>query len=95
MCKRNLHTHFAVQTASRLSDPPNPLPEPKGSAIDRDTVLLNGGFQPRIFMKVGYLGYFALHGMVHHARAISLLGWHRASSFASPRRWACLFGVEL
>jgi len=43
VCKRNLHTHFAVQTASRLSDPPNPLPEPKGSAIDRDTVLLNGG----------------------------------------------------
>ncbi|KAI7843970.1 hypothetical protein COHA_002508 [Chlorella ohadii] len=41
------------QTASRLSDPPNPLPEPKGSAIDRDTVLLNGGFQPRIFMKSG------------------------------------------
>lgn len=41
------------QTASRLSDPPNPLPPPKGAATNRDTVLLNGGFQPHFSMKVG------------------------------------------
>ena len=68
-----------MQTASRLSDPPNPLPEPKGTATDRDTVLLNGGFQPRFTMKVsqrlsgmadGWVGWVFVE---HCCRCISLL----------------------
>lgn len=42
-----------AQVASRLSDPPNPLPPPSGAATDRDTLLLNGGYQPWFSMKVG------------------------------------------
>lgn len=56
-CSFELCHRVPVQTASRLSDPPNPLPGPKGTATDRDVVLLNGGYQPRFSMKVRVQGH--------------------------------------